>query len=93
MRRMPRDEELDRVLRGRKSSIMHDRRAARGGARNMYMDYIDEYEQDLVSCENCKSQIPFNNSKVVNIEGKYEYYCNTDCILMAMMNSGDSSYD
>lgn len=64
---LPRQKDLDETLRGRKSGVMKDRRAERGGARNVQMELLQEYfdqkddEQEEVSDileGNDREQIP-----------------------------------
>lgn len=45
--RLYRDEELNKVLRGRKPGVMHHKNQERGGARNQYFDYVQEYEEEM----------------------------------------------
>lgn len=76
---LPRQKDLDETLRGRKSGAMKDRRAVRGGARNMQLELLEEYEEDLVACENCTKKVPFKDCIIVNTEVMQLHFCCEHC--------------
>ena len=47
-------QPLALVAKARKGGFMHDRRAARGGARNLQREFLDELDDDFdTECDSC----------------------------------------